>query len=384
MESLPSQTTWLQRISNRLRFRPTVIGSDFQPLGTHWSSAGKCSITSNRKSFGYATFHKDGQVHVLIAGGICTKTGEFRNDVYELIPQCPMPSLLSSASSWSPRHNFSFVSSVDGKSVLLLGGEDHSVKADVWLSSDYGTTFHLQTSEAPWAGRTDFACVLANDRLIIAGGRIPGRSGAGRLLNDVWLSSDKGKSWSFTASSAPWKPFAYGSLTHNRGDLILLGGLTDVGVSDQVWTSPDLGRTWILISIKPTPWKARRAAHTICDRLSGEILIFGGVNNEGAALTDSWATTDGGKSWMPREHVPCLAASTPVASVCEMGEVVVLGMNGGVQTVSDLKYIRRDCRTMLMIGNHMNEYFPDDIWLALVIPFTVDTRALSKRVKVPW
>ena len=384
MESHSSQTTWLQKISDKFRFRPSVIGSDFQPIGTKWSFARIPLAGGHRKSFGYVTFNKQGSLSAIVAGGICSKTGEYLNDIFEIDCASSSTKVVTRNSAWSPRHNFGFVSSLDGRSIVILGGEDQGIRSDVWLSSDFGRSFIQQTPEAPWSGRTDFACILAEDYIIVAGGRIPGRAGPGKLLNDVWISSNLGKSWECATEAAEWKPLAYGSLNYSRGQFVLVGGLTDIGVSDQVWSSSDFGRSWTLVSIKSTPWKARRAVNSIVDRLSGEILIFGGINNEGSCMTDSWATRDGGQSWMPRDHVPNIPLSTPLSTACDLGEVILPGPSGGMHSVSNLTYIRRDCRTMLRIGKRMQEFFPEDIWLSHVIPFTVDTRTLSKRVRVPW
>jgi hypothetical protein len=376
--------TWLDKITESLAFEPYRLGSNYQPLATSWSFKRDSSPIYSRISFGYTVFHRGGSPKLLIAGGYCPERSSRRNEVFHVDPLTGAPELVSKSAEWTPRINFSILSSVDGSDTFILGGDDGSVKADVWWSGDQGCKFKLCCEEAPWAGRIDFAATLVEDTLIVVGGRIPGRAGPGQLLSDVWISSAKGRSWMQVAPFSSWRPRAFSSLASLNSCLILVGGLTETSTSDEVWISKDIGRTWDRVTERRVPWKPRKSPGIAVDNYSGEVLIFGGFSSDGTGLTDSWASIDCGKTWMPRKHVPDLAASSPVVAWTDSGRICLISSAGGVETTSDLKFIKRDCRTLLKLGSRVSHHIPMDLWVGLVLPYAVDTRVLQKRVRVPW
>ena len=385
METVKSPgNTWLDQLSKRLQYEPDTLGSGYQPMGTFWKPHPVSSDLRMRRSNSYVTFHREGRHHMLFAGGLCLTRGQLCNDVIGLRSGSDELETISASAEWSPRQNFVFLSTIDGSHIFVIGGESHEIAYDVWLSTDLGRSFKMKCQEVPWKGRVDIAASLSNSTIVVAGGRVPERYGPGRLLNDVWISEDLGKTWSCVCDKSPWMPRAYASLVYSKGNLILLGGLTEVTVVDDVWTSADTGRSWTRVSVKPVPWRARRALSTAVDRLSGEILIFGGVNGEGMQLTDSWASIDSGSTWIPRKPVPSLGSTSPVNASCDDGQLVLYNSNHRIETLSDLKYIRRDCQNILMLGARLESIFPRDIWVNLVTPYAVDFRVLSKREGIPF
>ena len=385
MESVQQiKGTWLDKLSIKFKYEPKYVGSGYQPLATSWSTHRSHSFVSSRRLHGYVTYYKDNHHQFLVAGGCCKTTGSFLNDVLAFLPETAEVETVTQSARWSPRHSFALLSTPDGSRICVIGGEDPLIKSDVWLSTDQGQSFTCKCLSAPWEGRVDFAATFADDIIVIAGGRTPTSAGLGKLLSDVWTSNDNGRSWEQAVEKAAWKPRANASLLYSGGNLILLGGVTDISVSDEIWTSANMGKNWARVSMQSPPWAARRACSTVVDRLSGEILIFGGFNGDGAQLTDSWATIDSGRSWLPRKAVPNLECSSPVNAVSDGGKVLLMNSSGGVESLSDLQYVKRDCRIVLLLGSRIESHVSRDLLVTLVIPYAIDTRALGLRTEVPW
>lgn len=381
MEIVAEGRNWLDSLTERLRYKPKVVGADFQPLATSWETKALSSISSNRSGHGSIHFTHSGTSHVILAGGQCGSRGVLRNDVVCLTSG--MDAGCESA-PWSPRENFSFLSSSAGEFVYVLGGDDGELRSDVWLSRDIGKSFRCQCSSAPWGGRVDFAATLVgDDSIVIVGGRIPERPGLGRFLNDVWLSSDRGKIWVSVSENADWKPRAYSSLIYSQGTLLLIGGLTEVSVMDDVWASKDMGKTWELISLKCTPWKARRSCSLVANSLSNEILMFGGTGADGVVLSDSWATIDGGSTWHPRRPIPTVKTSSPTVSFCDSGVFALANGQTVHKSFTDLRFVAKDCRVLLMLGKRLEPKISKDIWIGHILPYAVDTRGLWERKDIP-
>lgn len=378
--------TWLDCHRRHLEYKPLAVGMNFQPLALSWTRTSAFRQFKRRQAHGFVQFRSHGMSRALIAGGICSSRGALLSDIVELDKSkydhwkivCP-------SAPWTPRQGFGFVASPDGRFVYVVGGDDGSVRSDTWLSRNFGRSFVQQSATAPWDGRVGFSCVLAGEVLIVVGGRAPTRAGIGDLMNDVWSSRDRGQSWNLVRKNAPWKPRANASLAFTNGKLVLLGGITEVSALDDVWESLDLGATWIQLSVKSTPWKPRHSCSLLSNDDSGEILIIGGIDGDGASLCDSWSSHDAGQTWFPRQPLPQSAdIYSPIVSVWDQDTLHILGPGGNLESLSDQRFIARDCRIVLMLGMRMQSAIPMDVWMSSVLPFTVDTRALWNRKSVPW
>lgn len=386
MDVHTQQETWLDSLRKRYEFQPSVLGSNYQPLGLSWTRKSMYPSVKRKQGYGFVQFKRNGVCNTLVAGGLSSTSGRLLSDVVELerTMQDSWKTVCPSA-QWTPRQGFGFHASPDGRFIYVIGGDDGSVISDVWLSRDFGRSFVQQSARAPWDGRLGFSSILAGDVLIVLGGRIPARSGLGDPLNDVWVSRDRGQSWTHSLENAPWKPRANASLAFTNGKLVLLGGITEVSALDDVWESRDFGESWIRLSIKATPWKPRHSCFLMSHDDTGEILIVGGIADDGSALSDAWASHDGGLTWHPRRSLPQSAeTSSPVVSVCDRGTLKLLGSGGEIESLSDQRFIMRDCRILLMLGMRVQTQIPMDVWMSTVLPFTVDTRALWYRKCVPW
>jgi hypothetical protein len=233
---------------------------------------------------------------------------------------------------WAPRAYFEAVAH-DGR-MYVLGGQDFNVVAnpapfgppliavsnffnDVWSSSD-GTAWVQETtpesSASRWAGRAGLSSIVFRDELYVLGGSknddsaIVGPGGPAReYFNDVWKSSDGGRTWQQAVAHAPWSPRAGAAVVVKDDYLYLLGG-EDGFVCDavnprcppyfnDVWRTPD-GATWELVTAA-AGW-AGRPGH-VANVVGDQIVVFGGFGLSTdptnpflpANPMDMWASPDG-------------------------------------------------------------------------------------------
>lgn len=268
------------------------------------------------------------------------RTG-FEVRVYRALPQ-PRWERLVACSPWSPRDSAGEL--VFGGRLWLFGGFTPKPAADVWSSSDgIAWTRHADipttagidipaafvlsgrmwvadmegslysspdgaawTSEPrmPWHGRRHTGAVVLGERVYIMGG-----VRQGRLLNDVWSSSD-GREWTQETEAAPW----CGRLVHHtplalHGRMWLLGGGA-LGSDyhpfiawNDVWSSPD-GRHWDLVT-EHAPWPPRIWGSTAVYR--NRLWLLGGFRSEPVweNLGDVWFSEDG-RNWRQLPALPTI------------------------------------------------------------------------------
>jgi hypothetical protein len=126
------------------------------------------------------------------------------------------------------------------------------------------------------------------------------------------------------------------------------------------------------------------------DPLSHEIVMFGGADHTGHPLSDSWASVDGGKSWVSRSRLPLDASPQIVPIVGNNGTLSIFSMGSHDSSTksflseSDLKFIRRDCVFLLMLGKRLEKDIPREIWAGKVLPMAIDIRSLWTRESSEW
>lgn len=374
-------TNWLNVHIKKVEFSPQIIGDNYQPLGVRWARRNIDSKISNRRSHQIISFYDRHGVQTMLLGGWCSRRGARLNDVYVLSDiSSPFKSVRVS-SEWSPRCNFRALCDVNGSHVYVVGGDDGSLKSDVWLSVDRCRSFQLQTLKAGWSDRLDSACVLVDSETLVVCG---GRSSDGALCRDVWCSVDSGITWKNVNSMAPWKGRAGAGVLCINSTLILVGGVGEVGAFDDVWSSSDLGVTWTLVCVK-APWKSRAFFGLIQDPVSSELLIFGGANSDGAPLADTWASLNMGANWICRPPLPTEDVISPNCIVDTNGKIVLMEATTQrrfYESFSELKYIKQDCRFLLLLGQRLK--VPNEIWVGRILPFAVDTRQLWNRKASEW
>ena len=128
----------------------------------------------------------------------------------------------------------------------------------VWGSTDGGKTWKNSVAAgsrtfSPLRDETIGVADAANNLYLMAG-RLCGNTSV--RLNDVWMSSDRGRNWNLRSAAAPWSarvnPFvvAMKTRTPSRDALVLIGGIWAQPPRDlnDVWTSVDQGVTWLLLT----------------------------------------------------------------------------------------------------------------------------------------
>jgi hypothetical protein len=141
---------------------------------------------------------------------------------------------------------------------------------DVWNTTD-GVNWTQVTPQAPWVERGIIggSVVFNNKMWVIGGGTYDTPSAPDReYYNDVWSSVD-GLNWVQEATSSPWDPRQYHSVTVFDGRMWVVGGYNDSDLND-VWNSVD-GVNWKKVYASPFP--ARHATSVfVHDDGTGEAL----------------------------------------------------------------------------------------------------------------
>ena len=205
----------------------------------------------------------------------------------------------TAAASWDARDGSGCVCLSTGEFVLIggdAGAGDY--RNDVWISSDKGANWTQQTAAAGWAARTNLSCtVLSDDSIIIAGGLI----GPSQLASDVWISSDKGVTWTRQSISSGWGQRSGIGITTLTGDILLLtGGYIITGglpvIQKDVWISSNKGITWTLVTAAAA--FGYRSSHCIARLYDNSIIVAGGNGAGSSVYSDVWRSTDSGVTWV--------------------------------------------------------------------------------------
>lgn len=102
-------------------------------------------------------------------------------------------------------------------------------------------------------------------------------------LNDVWMSSDKGRNWKLQTAGAEWSPrvapFVVSLKARSSGKdaLVLFGGVYQRDMND-VWVSSNQGVTWQLM-IGQAPFLSRNNANSEVTK-AGLIILTGGKHDQ--------------------------------------------------------------------------------------------------------
>ena len=114
-----------------------------------------------------------------------------------------------------------------------------------------------------------------------------GRSTSGEALGDTWIFN--GLSWS--AISNPGGPTPrYGAAIASypvNGGALLFGGISQTNTAlNDTWVFNSQSQTWI--QMHPSQSPPARYGATLARGPNGELVLFGGENNAGTVLSDTW------------------------------------------------------------------------------------------------
>lgn len=220
---------------------------------------------------------------------------------------------------WPARAYFQAVTL--GRRTYVMGGQNFKFGAacppgapfcsdffdDVWSSRDL-STWVQETPKAGWVGRAGLSAVSHRGALFVLGGSanddaaIVGGPPQRKYFNDVWRSTDRGKTWKQLTSAAEWAPRAGASVVARGGWIYLFGGEEGFTCNDpskpcppyfnDVWRSRN-GVTWQQVTAA-AGWSARPGHQ--CELLTGQFVCFGGFGLPPAGNpTDMWVSRDGAR-----------------------------------------------------------------------------------------
>lgn len=234
--------------------------------------------------------------------------------------------LVNASPGWTTRLAHSSIVMADD-SIILMGGLDggFNPRNDVWMSTDYGTTWTEMNASAGWTGRDSLSSVATYDGgIVLTGGRIGGTT----CLNDTWRSMDKGRTWIRMNASSGWMPRkAHSTVVTSDGTIILTGGYDCTGgPKNDVWKSIDNGATWTQVN-GYTGWFPRFYFSSV--RMPDDnIVLMGGDRGGSNLLNDVWFSTDKGETWEQRkqnDNNGWSARYGPSSVVTPEGSIVLTG-----------------------------------------------------------
>ena len=218
--------------------------------------------------------------------------------------------------------------------VVLFGGEtvnSNFYVGDTWTWN--GTTWTQQNpaTSPPSRGTAAMAYDATSGQLLLFGGD---GNGTGFLfLNDTWTWS--GTTWTqlSPATSPPLTGQAVMAYDANSGQLVLFGGTNNEGLNilGDTWTWN--GTTWIQQTPVTSP-EARYSAAMAYDPSSGLVVLFGGASNSGF-LGDTWALQQGTVN-LGSANVCMVGATTP--SPCSQTATLAFDVAAGT-TISSINVL---------------------------------------------
>jgi N-acetylneuraminic acid mutarotase len=187
----------------------------------------------------------------------------------------------SDGTGWGKRA-YPEVAIVDN-SIILTGGQGlFTFYNDVWRSDDFGKIYKQVNANAPWGVRAGHYTMVVNDTILLFAGAK--NSLLRSFYNDLWISSDKGSTWQLQATLPADMGRAGMQVVNINNVLYFMGGDHDkpvfrpnwAGRRNDVWSSSDLGKTWTLLG--NTNWIPRTGQQ--CSAFKGSYIVC--IGGEGA------------------------------------------------------------------------------------------------------
>ncbi|MDO9325891.1 MAG: hypothetical protein Q7T80_13160 [Methanoregula sp.] len=199
---------------------------------------------------------------------------------------------------WPARYDFTSVVLPDGSIILMGGvqtisGNPTRYFNDTWRSTDAGNTWTQQNPSSGWSERMGMtSTVLPDGRILLIGGVDLNH----KEKSDVWISADKGVTWTREDNYVSWENRAYlSSVTMPNGMVLIMGGLGESGYKNDVSASTTQGMSWHP-QVEHAEWSPRSSPSVVL-MPDNSIVLMGGTNASGSGYHDVWRSTDTGKSW---------------------------------------------------------------------------------------
>ena len=243
-------------------------------------------------------------------------TWEFENSTWVQVT----PPTVTASNSPSPRWGASMTFDSGSDSFLLFGGRDAGGwMNDTWTWAD-GNWSELNTTVGPsaraYATLVDVPADPWNAPILFGGNSLT-------ALNDTWEFQNG--TWTNLTAELPDAPSArYGAGAAYDPTLaaaVLFGGYADpthggTGPAADTWTFGSAGWAEIPSATVPT---ARSDPATVWDPDTSEVLLYGGVNGQGARLGDLWAWSNSSWTELSASENATLSARS-AAAVVGLGE----------------------------------------------------------------
>ncbi len=281
--------------------------------GKTWLNISPHDATDTTK-FSPRWFHQvvvKGEYMYLIGGA---DRSSHKNDVWKSSDGANWQPVTPTGTIFSARYDHQVV--VKDDALYVIGGFDGSHKNDVWKSSSDGANWQPVTPTGTiFSARYDHQVVVKDGAMYLIGGR------DGSFKNDVWKSDDNGKTWTEIKSNLQSADFSlreYHQVVEMNGDLYLIGG-DDGSRKNDVWKSTDTGKTWTQVKTEGTIFTPRRKHQVVAK--GNTLYVIGGY--DGSHKNDVWRSTDQGVTW---EDIPAGDANNNTTFARrDAHQVVVIG-----------------------------------------------------------
>ena len=231
--------------------------------------------------------------------------GVLSDDVWELsLSESPAWTELSpTGTAPVSREYFAAIYDPMGDRMVIFGGYGNAYLGDSWALSLTGAPqWSPLTPAGPQPiGRSGQSGIYdpLRRRMLVYGGAPDGQS----LLVEVWgLSLDGGTSWAnlFPNGGPPLGQLQCSAIYDPLRDrMVLFGGGTASYVFGDVWALSLAGdAAWTLLTPSGTPPGARSGHSAIYDPVRDRMVVFGGADEGGNVLNDTWALCfSGNPAW---------------------------------------------------------------------------------------
>ncbi len=209
---------------------------------------------------------------VLVAGNSRSETWVLEAAGWRQLTTPSPPARFSTVMTWDPKH---------GRVVLCGGSMVSGIGNDTWVLE--GDVWRQLPTPPGFGGRADQAMVwdAAREQMVLFGGRL-----ASTPLGDAWVMHDD--LWVQDAVPVGLTPRTSAAMVYDkaRRRVMMFGGQinTAYATTNETWVRDDSG--WSLLATT-TPPPARRLHSMVYDPVRGAAVVFAGVDNSSAVVSNT-------------------------------------------------------------------------------------------------